>query len=85
MAADVRAIVERVERCSSPGYFFCWQTLVAACHWPPAFSQSAMFVIVDNDLPFGDPAGGLADGDVGEPVEGVGDEPEGELGLLGVL
>jgi hypothetical protein len=44
-----------------------------------------MFVIVDNDLPFGDPAGGLADGDVGEPVEGVGDEPEGELGLLGVL
>ncbi len=54
-------------------YFFAWQTLVEACQSPPAFSQSAWFVIVNSDL---SPDDGLAEGDVGEPVDGVDIEPE---------
>ena len=67
-------IVERVTR---PGYFFAWQTLVEACQSPPAASQSAWFVIVKSDLPVEvPPDDGLAEGDVGEPVDGVDIEPE---------
>jgi len=66
-----------VERVTRPGYFFAWQTLVEACQSPPAASQSAWFVIVKSDLPVeGPPDDGLADGDVGEPVDGVDIEPE---------
>ena len=55
---------------SSLGYFFAWQTLVEARHSPPAASQSALFLIVESDLPSGlPPLGGLADGDVDEPLD----------------
>ena len=60
---------------------------------PPAFSQSAWFVIVENLSLEGPPLDGLADGDVDEPVpdepeDGVDIEPELDPlvpGLLGVL
>jgi len=67
----------RDETSSSPGYFFAWQTLVEACQSPPAASQSTWFVIVNSDLPVEVPLDdGLAEGDVGEPVDGVEIEPE---------
>jgi hypothetical protein len=69
-------IVERVTRRRLLGYFFAWQALVEACQSPPAASQSAWFVIVDSDLPVVPPDDGLAEGDVGEPVDGAGIDPE---------
>jgi hypothetical protein len=48
-------------------YFFASHMLAVASHVPPAFTQSARFVIL---LRSGDlPAGGLADGEVLEPLD----------------
>jgi len=71
--------VERATRSSSLGYFFAWQTLLEACHSPPALSQSAWFLIVESDVLSALPLG-LAEGDVDDPVDppvdGADIEPE---------
>jgi hypothetical protein len=52
------------------------QVLVAACHWPPFFSQSAFVLYCERSLDPPLPIEGLADGDVGDDPLG---EPEPEV------
>ena len=61
-----------------------WQELVAACHWPPAFSQSALLLSWDRSLDV-PPVEGLADGEVEGEADPF-DFPElGVSALLGPL
>jgi hypothetical protein len=64
------------------------QVLVAACHWPPFFSQSAFVLYCDRSLGAPLPIEGLAEGDVAgdDPLEEPGPEVLGPLELpLGLL
>lgn len=60
------------------GYFFALQVLVESAQSPPAFSQSALLVMVENLSAEDPPDDGLAAGDEDDPVDGVDIVPEPE-------